>query len=88
MIFDWPANKIRSELMLRGINLSDIDRESGMGPGSASKALKTPWARMQDHIAARLNLAPQAIWPSRYDSRGAPIDNRGRAKSGLARVGS
>jgi Ner family transcriptional regulator len=80
MTADWPRNRIRSELLLRGISLTDIDREGNMKKGSASKALMRPWNRMEKLIAGKLNLEPKDIWPSRYHLNGRSIDRRGRPR--------
>ncbi len=79
MSSDWAKSKIRSELLLRGINLTDIDRAAGMQTGSCSKALNRPWARLQNEIAKRLSIDPWVIWPSRYDQDNNPIDRRGKS---------
>jgi Ner family transcriptional regulator len=51
---------------------------NGYHPTAAGKALKQPWPAMEHLLAAAIGVAPQEIWPSRYDGEGNP---RKRARS-------
>ena len=74
---DWHPADVLAALKKRGLTLAGLSIAHGYHSTAAGKALKRPWPTMEALIAKELGLPPQAIWPSRYDSRGVP---RGRTR--------
>jgi Ner family transcriptional regulator len=70
---DWHPADVLAALKKRGHSLAGLSVTNGYHPTAAGKALKQPWPAMEQIIAAALALAPQEIWPSRYDDRGSPL---------------
>jgi Ner family transcriptional regulator len=75
---DWHPADVLAALKKRGQSLAGLSVAHGYHPTAAGKALKRPWPAMEAIIAAALDLAPVAIWPSRYDADGQPIGMRVR----------
>lgn len=69
---DWHPADVLAALKKRGQTLSGLSVAHGYHPTAAGKALKRPWPAMETLIAREIGVAPQAIWPSRYDPAGAP----------------
>jgi Ner family transcriptional regulator len=67
---DWHPADVQAELKKRGYSLAGLSVANGYHPTAAGKALKQPWPAMEQIVARALGLAPQAIWPSRYDGDG------------------
>jgi Ner family transcriptional regulator len=70
---DWHVEDIKAAIRKTGMTLSDLSLAAGFSEGAATRALLTPWPRMEAAIAARLGRAPQEIWPSRYSPDGRPM---------------
>jgi Ner family transcriptional regulator len=70
---DWHPADVLAALKKRGRTLAGISLAHGYHPTAAGKALKQPWPAMEAIIALELGVAPQRIWPSRYDANGEPI---------------
>lgn len=71
---DTPEGRrawIKSALASRGWTLGRLSRELGFSRMAAQLALWRPYPRMEREIAARLELAPEIIWPERYAARAA-----------------
>jgi Ner family transcriptional regulator len=64
---DWHPADVLAALKKRGKTLSGLSRDHGYHATAAGKALKRPWPALEALIAAALDLAPEQIWPSRYD---------------------
>ncbi len=64
------AAKIKDALYVRGISLSDIDREFALPIGTASTTLREPNAKGEVAIAAALAVEPHALWIERYEPGG------------------
>lgn len=52
--------------------MAGLSIRHGYHPTAAGKALKRPWPAMEAIIARELGMAPQDLWPSRYDESGEP----------------
>ena len=74
---DWHPADVLAALKKRGHSLAGLSVANGYHPTAAGKALKQPWPAMERLMAAAIGVAPQEIWPSRYDREGNP---RRRAK--------
>ena len=75
---DWHPADVLAALKKRGHNLAGLSATNGYHPTAAGKALKQPWPAMEQLLAAAIGVAPQEIWPSRYDGEGNPRTNRRR----------
>jgi Ner family transcriptional regulator len=64
---DWHPADVLAALKKRGKSLSGLSRAHGYHATAAGKALKRPWPALEALIAAELGLAPEDIWPSRYN---------------------
>ena len=73
----WIA--IKAMLQLRGLCLSNIAQQLGVGRPAISKAAHTSYPNVERAIANALGLKPQQIWPERYDRFGQPIRQRPNA---------
>ena len=70
---DWHPADILAALKKRGHSLAGLSVSNGYHPTAAGKALKQSWPAMERLVAAALGVAPQTIWPSRYDQNGRPL---------------
>ena len=75
---DWHPADVLAALKKRGHSLAGLSVANGYHPTAAGKALKQPWPAMERLLADAIGVAPQEIWPSRYDSEG---NARRRAKT-------
>jgi Ner family transcriptional regulator len=75
---DWHPADVLAALKKRGHSLAGLSVTNGYHPTAAGKSLKQPWPAMERLLADAIGVAPQEIWPSRYDSEGNP---RRRAKT-------
>lgn len=73
MELDWHPADVLAALKKRGKTLSGLSVEHGYHPTAAGKALKRSWPAMEALIAREIGVAPQTIWPSRYDRSGVPL---------------
>jgi Ner family transcriptional regulator len=74
-----PAHRrawIVYQLRLRGFTLGTLAKLHNVDRTTTRKALGTAYPRMERVIANVLDLAPQQIWPERYDVNGRPIRGR------------
>ena len=69
---DWHPADVLAALKKRGHSLAGLSVANGYHPTAAGKALKQPWPAMERLVAGAIGVAPQEIWPSRYDSEGNP----------------
>lgn len=70
---DWHPADVLAALKKRGLTLAGLSIAHGYHPTAAGKALKRAWPAMEAIIAKELGVAPQQIWPSRYDYAGEPL---------------
>ena len=71
---DWHPADVLAALKKRGKTLAGLSAAHGYHPTAAGKALKRPWPAMEIIIAHELGVAPQEIWPSRFNQSGVPRD--------------
>jgi len=69
---------IKYQLELRGQTLGKIASAHGVTRATVQKALRTGYPKMERLIAKTIELAPQHLWPERYDARGERLAKRGR----------
>lgn len=65
---DWHPEDIKSKLHKRGLSFSELGRRNGYAPGSLKTVLRTPCKPYQRIVADALGVAPEIIWPSRYQA--------------------
>lgn len=80
---DWPATKVRAEIIVRGLTLRGISRKAKLNDAAASVALRRPFPRVEKAVADALGMEPFQIWPSRYPYASAAIAI-GAAEAGSA----
>ncbi len=67
---DWHVEDIKAALRKRGVTLTRIAKGLGVTPHAVSLCLRYRISRrLEDAIAAELNITPQDIWPSRFRGR-------------------
>ncbi len=71
---------IKFQLRVQGSSLSAIARELGVTRHAPRLALVKPYPKMERVIAEKLGIAPQELWPERYDENGHPNRTKGRPK--------
>lgn len=70
---DWHPERVKAAIRMTGTTLTALALDNGLSESAVRRALTQPWPRVQAIIAKHLGLAPQTIWPSRYDPRGKPL---------------
>jgi Ner family transcriptional regulator len=65
---DWHPADVQAALKKRGLSLAGLSKLNGYRTTAAGKALKRPWPALEILIAEAIGLAPQDIWPGRYNS--------------------
>jgi Ner family transcriptional regulator len=70
---DWHPADVLAALKKRGHSLAALSVANGYHPTAVGKALKQPWPAVESIVATALEVAPQEIWPSRYDALGRPL---------------
>lgn len=74
---DWHPADIKAAIEKAGWSLRRLSKHQGMAAASLSMALHRPWPRAERIIADAVGIAPQTIWPSRYEPNGRPKQGRG-----------
>lgn len=65
---DWHAADVKAALEKRGISLRQLAKQYGYV--HIARVLKSHWWAAEQIVAKALQVAPEQIWPSRYqDSR-------------------
>lgn len=67
---DWHPEDIKARLRKRGITGAAIELRYGLPRGTLAVALVKPHRRAERAIARTLRVAPEVIWPSRYNADG------------------
>jgi Ner family transcriptional regulator len=58
------------QLRIRGRSVSELARANGVSREALYGAMNTPSSHLERAIAGALNLAPQQLFPERFDGRG------------------
>jgi len=67
---DWSAHKIRYALNEAGWNWSSLAKATGYaGSAALRNATMKPYPKAERIIANAIGVAPETIWPSRYEKR-------------------
>ena len=78
---DWHPADIKAALEKAGWSFARIARERGYARRSPANVLRIPWAPMEAIVGDIIGVAPQQIWPTRYDAQGLPLRRRGETVS-------
>lgn len=70
---DWHPADVLAALKKRGTSLAALSVANGYHPTAAGKALKRRWPAIEQLIAEAIGVAPQTLWPSRYNAEGKPV---------------
>lgn len=65
---DMPREYIVAELRMRKISLSSLGVDNGLSRHTLRNALDKPYPKAEKIIAKALDMKPEDIWPSRYNS--------------------
>ncbi len=65
---DW----IKYQLARRGLNLADLAKQLKISRQAVSQSLRAPNLRAQEAIAKAIDIAPEYLFPERYDADGNP----------------
>ncbi|EKO3919718.1 helix-turn-helix domain-containing protein [Vibrio metschnikovii] len=66
---DWHKADIRAALEKAGTNYTKLAAENGIASATLRNALRFPYPKCERIIANRIGVAPEEIWPSRYESK-------------------
>lgn len=66
---DWESWVIVAKLKMQRKNMRDLSKAAGLGADTLKNALYRPWPKGERIIADALGVAPEEIWPSRYNNR-------------------
>lgn len=66
---DWHRADIVAALHKKGWSLRELSRQSALSAGTLKVALDRPWPKAERIIATAIGVAPESIWPSRYERR-------------------
>lgn len=75
---DWHSKDIIAAVHKTGASFLRLSRLNGYSANTLTQALFKPYPKCERIIAAHLNLAPQTIWPSRYNADGTPKSAHGQ----------
>ncbi len=64
---DWHRADIKSALEKKGKNMRALSREAGLAPDSLRNVLTRHWPKAENLVANAIGVAPETIWPSRYE---------------------
>lgn len=74
---------IKYEIHLTGRTMADVAKAAGVSRNCLYHAFNTPYPRMEKVLADALDVAPQELFPERYDSDGLPNRIMGRRKKSI-----
>ncbi|EHA6362444.1 transcriptional regulator [Salmonella enterica] len=63
---DWSSRAIYTALELKGVDLSELERELGLKSGSMRNVFYRRCRKYEAVIAEIIGVEPAVIWPSRY----------------------
>lgn len=68
----WHPEDVKAAVRKKGVSLSALAEMHGFGPSYLRNTLMRPLFEGEQIIARFLGVAPQEIWPKRYDESGNP----------------
>lgn len=77
---DWHPSDVKAALDKAEWSLRQLGFAHGYtGDSSLSEVFRRPWPKAEAIIAKAIGCKPHEIWPTRYDAKGKPNRQRGRA---------
>ena len=64
---DWEAIDFVIAFRAKGLTWKRVSEEAGYSGTALRNAVDKSWPKAEAAIAKALGMAPEAIWPSRYD---------------------
>ncbi|QGN39737.1 helix-turn-helix domain-containing protein [Klebsiella oxytoca] len=64
---DWHSADIIAGLRKQGTSLAALSRQAGLASSTLANALNRHWPKGERLIVEELGVAPEQIWPSRYN---------------------
>ncbi|ELE3234374.1 helix-turn-helix domain-containing protein [Salmonella enterica subsp. enterica serovar Pomona] len=64
---DMHAEDIKAAVRKRGKTISQLSRDNGLAESTLRNVFRCHWPKGEQIIAKALGLAPQTIWPTRYN---------------------
>lgn len=80
---DWTRNQIKSAVYATGVSLRALSRRAGAKSNVCGQALHLSNQWGEKLIASAIGVAPQEIWPSRYQRPRPPYSPHVRGSSSL-----
>jgi lambda repressor-like predicted transcriptional regulator len=68
LVADWHPENIKAEIHKRGLSFRALSLRAGYQKDSLKSVLRTPCKPYQQIVADALGVAPEEIWPSRYQT--------------------
>jgi Ner family transcriptional regulator len=69
----WHAEQIKAEIRMRGMTLTQLSLDAGLGEGTCRAALQRCQPKGDLAISRFLGVSLHELWPDRYDSEGMRI---------------
>jgi Ner family transcriptional regulator len=66
---DWHRADVIAALHKKGWSMRELSKQNGYSAGTLTTALDKPYLSAEKIIAAALGIAPELIWPTRYEKR-------------------
>ncbi|MET4859231.1 helix-turn-helix domain-containing protein [Morganella morganii] len=63
---DWSSKAIYAALEQRGLDLTALETENGLKPGTMRNVFYRSYPRVEEIIAHAIGIDPAVIWPNRY----------------------
>ena len=81
-LWEW----VKFQLRLRGSSLAQIGKELNIPRQSVHNAKRVRYPRVERAISRKLDIAPNKIWPDRWNPNGAPLRERPKANERKSKV--
>lgn len=66
---DWHRADVVAALHKCGWSVASLAKAHGVSPSALRNALDRPYPKSERLIAAAIGVAPEIIWPERFDAR-------------------
>jgi len=74
----WHPIDIKAAIHKRKGTLTQIALDAGLASSACRRALIERYAPAEKAISDFLGIAPQVLWPDRYDAQGQPLPRKRR----------
>ena len=69
VVKDWHPAQVLAALRMSGWSMRPLGMSHGYGPTSLKNVLVRPWPKAERIVSDALGIAPEVIWPSRYQAK-------------------